>query len=183
MKFTNSLGLPESVVSLHKTLIEDYSPGLSDYTPSSLAKPPYMAKLFKKYKDVLVRDVADDFFIIMGQLLHKALENSNSGDVQEERIYKKVGKWLIGMKFDNFSLKNNILQDFKYTSVYKFKRDTEGRYGDSTEWARQLNIGAYILRNSPLLEREGKLVSWESVHGPTAKVTGLQIVGFLRDYH
>lgn len=148
-KFTNKLGLTEPLYNALQW--DEYDPGYADYTPSSLNRPPYMAKLEKEYEDDITVEVADNVWLLLGKATHKIVEIGTANlpnNIAERRIYTKIGKWDISMQMDNLYLdyENQILEDHKTTSVYKFKPNYDGTIPDAPDWDAQLNIGAYILR-------------------------------------
>lgn len=205
MKYTNNLNLPEPLVVA--LMYDDYDAGMGDFTPSSLIKPPYMAKLLKMFDDKIVKDVSDNFHLMMGKMVHSILELSDYNGVElvesngvrwikriyhkenfvpscnnslrEVRVYSRIGAYLVGAQLDHFWLYRGILNDYKNTSVYKFKRDYNGLLPDVEDWAYQLNITAFILRNNPMVEKDGQLVPL-GIEIPEIK--GLQIIGLLKDH-
>lgn len=181
MKFSNNLKLTAPLV--HALTDDDYDPGKGDYTPSSLSRPAYMAALEKKFDDQIVVDCASRVWTLLGKATHNIVEIASKGVVNnrsEERVYCKIGKWLISMKFDNLFLdiKNSILEDYKTTSVYKFKPDFQGTLPEADDWDAQLNIGAYILRHD-----------WHTHDGENfiegkapIQLKEIRIIGILKDH-
>jgi len=150
-KFTNKLGLTEPLFNALQW--DEYDPGKADYTPSSLGRPPYMAKLEKIHGDNVVVDVADNVWLLLGKATHKIVEigtRNMPNNFAEKRVYCKVDKWDISMQMDNLFIDadNQLLEDHKTTSVYKFKPNYDGTIPDAPDWDAQLNIGAYILRHN-----------------------------------
>jgi len=180
MKYTNVHKLPEPYC--RAVQIDDYDPGESDYTPSSLIRPPYMSKLTAMHDNEITVDVADRFFMLCGTLAHQLLERQERGDNSraEIRIYTQVDRWVIGMQFDRLFFEKGlkILQDWKMTTTYKFQKDYNGNYPPAEDWEAQLNIGAFILRNGGWFVKDEK----KQKFGPV-KIDKLQIVGLLRDWH
>jgi len=180
MKYTNLSNLPEPYVNA--VINDEYNPGDSDYTPSSLIRPPYMAELFRKHGEEIEIDVADRFFALMGKMAHKLLEENDTEkkSLSEIRIYTKVDKWVIGMQFDRLHLdkKTMSLQDWKMTTIYKFKKDYNNTYPDVPEWEIQLNIGAYILRQGGwIIDNQNNRQNFNPL-----TVDKLEIIGLLRDF-
>lgn len=127
----------------------DYSAGDSDYTPSSMSRPAYMTKLLFENNDKLVSDVADKFFALEGHVVHSIIDKfADNNNLTEKRLYAQVGKWKIGAQFDNMVLDEGILQDYKNTTIYKFKKDYKGNWPDAPDWDAQLNINAYLARKN-----------------------------------
>lgn len=184
-KFINPANLPEPYVKA--VMADDYDAGESDYTPSSLGKPPYMAALEKEFGEIVEVDVASRFFALMGKMAHKLLEEHDDGKNSrtEIRVYNQIDKWVIGMQFDRLNLdrdpdnKKITLQDWKMTSVWKFKKDYKGNYSPAPEWEAQLNIGAYLLRQGGYYnDKDGVQKKFDPL-----PVTDLEVIGLLRDFH
>jgi len=145
-------------------------------------KPPYMAALLRDHDEEIEIDVADRFFALQGKMAHKLLEQHDKGKnaIVELRVYTQVGKWIIGMQFDRLHLdkKSLALQDWKTTTVYKFKKDYAGNYPEVADWETQLNIGAFILRQGGWFkDASGERKSFKPV-----KIDKLEIIGLLRDF-
>jgi len=156
MKLTNKLNLPQPIV---KAVSNDgYSSGDCDISVTSLLKPPQMLALEKQFGDQLEEDVSDRIWSLLGQVVHGILERAEETAIAEQRLAIEVDGWKVSGQMDRFLLKEGILQDYKFTSVYKV------RDGVPEEYAKQLNIYAHILRK----------------HGRT--VNKLQIVAILRDW-
>jgi len=156
MKLTNKLGLPQPI---EKAVANDgYDSGDCDISVTSLLKPPQQRTLEVRHKEDLTEDVSDRIWSLLGQVVHGILERAEETAIAEERLFIDVEGWKIGGQMDRFLLKEGLLQDYKFVTVYKV------RDGIPEEYARQLNIYAHILR------KNGK------------KVKKLQIVAILRDW-
>jgi len=181
MIFTNKLNLTEP---LFKALQwDEYDPGKADYTPSSLARPPYMAYLEKRYDDAIEVEVADNVWLLLGKATHKIVEIGTQGipnNIAERRVYTKIGKWDISMQMDNLFLDYDagLLEDHKTTTVYKFKKNHDGTLTDEPEWDAQLNIGAYILRHNHWYYRGAA----QKVDHKPIPIKTLRINGILKDH-
>lgn len=156
MKLTNKLGLPQPIV---KAVSNDgYNSGDCDISVTSLLKPPQLRTLEIRHEEELEEDVSDRIWSLLGQVVHGILERAEETAIAEERLFIDVEKWRVGGQMDRFLLKEGLLQDYKFVTVYKV------RDGVPEEYAKQLNIYAHILR------KNGK------------KVKKLQIVAILRDW-
>lgn len=156
MKLTNKLGLPQPIV---KAVSNDgYNSGDCDISVTSLLKPPQLRALELRHAEDLEEDVSDRIWSLLGQVVHGILERAEETAIAEERLYIDVEGWKVGGQMDRFLLKEGLLQDYKFVTVYKV------RDGVPEEYAKQLNIYAHILR------KNGK------------KVAKLQIVAILRDW-
>ncbi len=183
MIYTNKQNLPEALCNALKW--DDYDPGHGDYSPSSLGKPPYMAHLERTHGDVLTKDVSDNVWLLLGKAVHKIVEIGSEGidnNFSEERIYVEFESWIISMQFDNLFLdqSNGILDDYKATSIYKFKPDYNGTIPSAPDWDAQVNIGAYILRKKWLTydEKSKTLVPGEG----SIELNKLRILGICKDH-
>lgn len=151
MKFTNNLGLTKPLFNALQW--DDYDAGKADYTPSSLGRPAYMAALERIHDDEIVVEASDNVWSLLGKATHKIVEigtQNLENNFAEKRVYCEIGKWTISMKMDNLFVdaENQILEDHKTTTVYKFKPNFDGTIPDAPDWDAQLNIGAYILRHN-----------------------------------
>lgn len=137
-KLTNKLGLPQPFV---KAVARDgYIPGDCDISVTSLLKPAQLLQLEKRHEEEITEDVSDRIWSLLGQVVHGILERAEETAISERRLYIDVEGWRVGGQMDRFLLKDGLLQDYKFTSVYKV------RDGVSEEFAKQLNIYAHILR-------------------------------------
>lgn len=156
MKITNKLNLPQPLV---KAVTNDgYSKGDCDISVTSLLKPPQLLALEKRHEEEITEDVSDRIWSLLGQVVHGILERSDDTAITERRLYVDVLGWRVGGAMDRFVLKEGLLQDYKFTTVYKV------RDGITEEFAKQLNIYAHILRANG------------------EKVNKLEIVAILRDW-
>lgn len=154
MKITNKLGLPEPLVNA--VLNQQYSPGSSDITVTTLIQPPLIRKLRREHDDDIEEDVSDRMWALFGSSVHSILENAYKGSTArvEERVYAEVLGWKLGGQFD--VLEGSTLSDYKVTSVYA----SDGKI----EWENQLNVLRWLL------------------HKNNTVVDKLQIVAIFRDW-
>lgn len=154
---TNKFDLPEPIVKAIAN--DDYDPGASDITASSLWAPPRIRALRRQHKDEIHYDAADGIYALIGKSIHNILEKSgDSTALAELRLFKEYHGWRVSGKFDRFVLTSSILQDWKVTSVYSILGDLK------FEWIGQTNTYADLLRHHNI------------------PVSGLQIVAILRDW-
>lgn len=150
----NRHNLPEWLCETVQYLRDKYDPGKSDYTATSLLKPPMLFALEKKYADDIETDVADNLASFFGTSVHNSCEDAlqhNKRYIVEERFYRKIKvpnspgekkTFLIGGQVDLFDLETNQLSDHKYTSIMKYLM------GDKSEYEQQLNINRWLLRGN-----------------------------------
>lgn len=158
MKLTNKYGLPTALV--HAIENDPYDKGASDYSVTELLKPPKQAALYLKYKNEIVEDVSDKLHSLYGQIVHSILERGNKNELVEKRFFAKFGGKILSGQIDNLCLSEGVLSDYKFTTAYKFKPNSE----PPVEWVLQLNMQLELLRQNGLDAKK------------------LQIVGLLRDF-
>ncbi|MEX2444471.1 MAG: hypothetical protein WD492_12760 [Alkalispirochaeta sp.] len=150
-EYTNKHGLPGAIVEAVKN--DDYDPGESDITATSMIKPPQLRQLEKRYENEIVEDVSDRLWMLMGKAVHKLLETTEPSSIVETRLYATVdpdtgriepgphafaGGVTVGGQFDRMTLRRATLQDYKFTSVW------EVIMGLKPEREQQLNILAEL---------------------------------------
>lgn len=161
MKLTNRYGYPATIIKAIEN--DDYSRGDSEFSATGLIGPPRARILAERHKDELTEDVDDGIWRLFGQIGHGLLERAGTGigNLVEKRFFTTVDNTKISAQIDSLSLEQDgTLIDWKYTTVYGFKKDVEPK----REWVAQMNIQAYLVR----------------LHGYT--VNKLQIWGVLRDW-
>ena len=130
-----------------------YSSWGSDYSITSLIQPPQVVQLQKRYAQELDKIPMTDEFIkqqlgsFRGNAIHDRFKsmlyrfinkNPNSGYMIERRMWDRINDRKISGQFD--ALRNGALYDFKTTSVWKRV------FGQLTDYEKQLNLYAYLLR-------------------------------------
>lgn len=127
---TNRLNLPQSIYNAVKN--DPYTAGASDISVTSMIAPPYQRRLRRTVE--VQEDVTDRIWALLGSAVHAILErayiNSETTAIVEERLFSEVNGWTVSGQMD--VLDNNVLYDFKVTSVWS--RDGK------VEWEQQLNL-------------------------------------------
>lgn len=158
MKITNNSNLPESIV---KAVTNDtYDRGECDYSVTELLKPPRQRALQKRHAGEIVEDAMDMIYRLYGQIAHGVLDRANEIDLSEKRFFATFSNKILSGQIDTLSLKDGILSDFKFSTVWKFKQNTP----PEPDWVAQLNMQLELLRRNGL------------------DATKLQIVGLVRDF-
>ena len=130
MNITNVHGLPEALV---KAVKNDSYKGGGDISVTKLIDSPQIRLLSKKHHDVMVEDVSDRIWALMGQAVHHVLERSaEEHAVIEERFYMDVDGWKLSGAVDRLIPSQKVIQDWKFVSTYKADGDES--------WTKQLNI-------------------------------------------
>jgi hypothetical protein len=145
----NKHELPEWLVNVIEWSNNEYSPGSSDYTTTSLLKPPRIYALEKLHADEVETDVSDYLASFFGSSIHTAIETplaDNERYIVEERFYREIevdGRvFKIGGKIDLYDKETKTLSDHKYTSVAKLTM------GSKDEYEAQLAINAWLLKGA-----------------------------------
>ena len=149
MIITNKHNLPEAIYKALST--NDYDPGQSDYSVTTLIKTPRMVQLARRHADKVTVDAIDRLWSVLGTAVHNIFEaNAEHGSTVEVRYYLDIQGKKVGGQVDHY--KDGILSDYKVTKAYKVAmKKTE-------DWETQLNIYAYMLR------KHGKPVHKIEVH-------------------
>ena len=164
MKYTNIHNIPEEIIrAVHN---DSYSKGASTISVTGLLRPPQMRLLEEKHIDDISVDVSDEIWKLLGQSVHNILERANENNkdtITEQRMFSVVKDWTISGQTDSIDIKDNILKDYKVTSVWSIvSAQTEGK----AEWEQQLNLYAYLYRKNT-----GK------------NIDGLNIIAIARDWN
>ena len=133
-KITNVYGLPDALVDAVKN---DPYEGGGDISVTKLIDAPQRRMLIKQNADLIVEDVSDRIFALMGQAVHAILERAKTSAVVEKRLYMDVAGWKLSGQFDRCHVADGVLQDWKVTSIWKSKGDPS--------WDKQMNLLRLLL--------------------------------------
>lgn len=158
LKITNRTNLPESIVKA--VLNDSYDRGACDYSVTELLKPPRQRALQKRHADEIIEDAADMIYRLYGQIAHGILDRANEVDLSEKRFFATFQNKILSGQIDTLSLKDGILTDFKFSTVWKFKQNSP----PEPDWVAQLNMQLELLRRNDM------------------DAASLQIVGLVRDF-
>ena len=142
-KYTNKMLLPEPL--FRAICQDDYSPGESDISTTSLSVPSRIWALRKLHKDEITEDASDRIWAFMGSIGHRIAEK-NSNDpryISEVRYYVDFDGVKIGGQIDLYDRETCTLYDYKVCSYWVAKE------GVKPEWQEQASV------NRLLLERNG----------------------------
>ena len=144
MKFTNNFGIP---IEITRAVSNDkYTKGDSVKSITGLMQPPQISILSEHHHHEITVDVSERIWMLLGNSVHEILERSNEGHqktLTEERMYADVLGWRISGQTDAISLDDNILKDYKITSVYTIINALKN---DKPEYVQQLNCYAWLAR-------------------------------------
>ena len=150
MILTNHLNLPEQIVNAVKK--DDYNNN-GTYSATTLLKDPKEIILFNRHKDEITEDVSEHVYSLLGTSVHYILEKAEEGENQfkEERLYYKFGNDTISGKFDFYDMEEEMLGDYKVTTVYKYL------LVDNEHYRFQLLTYAYLLRKNGFPCKGGRI--------------------------
>lgn len=158
---TNKHNYPETIVNA--VINDSYNKGDSEFSATGLIQPPRIRVLSERHKDEIEIDVDDRLFILYGQLGHALLERAGNklNNLTEKRFFGDIDGTRISAQIDSLSLEpDGTLIDWKFTSVYGFKKGSEPKW----EWKAQMNIQLELMRQNGLdakrLQIWGMLRDW-----------------------
>lgn len=138
MKIVNDINLPGPIMKAIEA--DDYNPGESDITVTTLVGPPMIRHLLKKHGDEIEEKASGRLFSLMGKMMHKILEAAGQNAEElghlifERRLYAERGGYKIGGQVDVIDPDAGIITDYKVCSYWT------AIYGAKPEWEQQLNI-------------------------------------------
>jgi len=137
-RYTNKENLPRSWVNAVAADTYDGPRDLDHISVTSLALPPRVRVLTARHWGDITMDVADRPHSLFGEAIHyvvsKAADNSY---VSEERIECKVSNRILTGKPDLYDKIEQVIEDYKTTSVFHFMHDKE-------DFEIQLNVYAWL---------------------------------------
>lgn len=134
---TNKHGLP---VVFENALKLSSHKKAGDYSMTQILKDPTEVILAKRYGDLIKRDVSDMVNILIGNGIHKMLEDAAEYSIETEKeLLVDINGVTVSGICDVFNQHTKTIEDYKTCSVYKVMKK------DYTDWERQLNGYAYML--------------------------------------
>ena len=149
MKITNELNLPQPIVTA--VTQQNYDPGPSDITVTSLIDSPQVRKLKSEFENHLVEDASMRVWALFGDAIHQILDDIPENKLVTNRLYLPVEievdgvtkVFTIGGLVDRCVLlkeENSIvLQDYKTATTW------EHIFGIKPDRERQLNLYALMI--------------------------------------
>ncbi len=121
-----------------------------DISVTGLLRPPQMAYLESQHEDEIKEDVSEGLWKLLGSAVHVVLERGAKKVKTwrvEQRLMIRTHGWDISGKYDLWRPLEDggELIDFKVTSAWSFLLEPTGV---KPEWEAQLNLYAYMLRQS-----------------------------------
>lgn len=161
---TNRLNLPQPLVEAVRN--DPYDKGDCKFSATELIAPPHMRTLMRNHADEIEVDASDRIWSLLGQSVHAILERATGlpeGWILERRYigrFEPQSGWnvTVGAKIDVLDLNQGILDDYKVTSVYKFKK-FNGHYQIPPEYEAQINIQAEcIFQETGVEVKRGRII-------------------------
>lgn len=157
MKVTNYNNLPLPVV---RALTPKRTPSErregADFSVTELIGPPRIHQLREAYWDYLTTDASEGIWSLLGQGVHRVLEENAADSITERRLMMNVGGKVISGQFDLMS--DGVIADYKVCKTWAVAE------GLKPEWEVQLNCYAELARRNGM------------------EVRGLVLMAFLRDW-
>lgn len=160
---TNELMLPEPIVAAVAN--DPYTRDGVDFTATEIIAPAYLKTLMRNHAGEFDVDASDRIWSLLGQSVHGILERATVPGYVMERRY--VGEFWpvkglsvkLGAKIDVYNTNLGILDDYKVTSVYKFKTGLNGFREIPDEYEAQINIQAEcIYRETGYEVNRGRII-------------------------
>lgn len=165
MRITNNLNLPQPLVS---AVEREYQYKDKQYSVTALLKGTCQAILERRYHDEIEQDVSDMAWLILGNSVHKILEEAQEtiDQLKENKLVLPLenGYKLSGI-FDLYDDKTKTVTDWKTASVNKVL------FNDWDDYKKQTLIYCWMLRKIGFDARRGEVVVILKDHSKTkAKV-------------
>lgn len=157
MIITNNLNLPSPFVKMAQIEYEQES---NEYRVTQLLRGVRETILEKRHKNEITMDVADMIWLLFGTAVHNVLEHQAKADdeLREQRIKIDIGEYILSGQFDLFNESTKTITDYKTCSVWKVM------FSDYSDWRKQLNIYAYMLKKKGYEVKKGNVVALMKDH-------------------
>ena len=151
MKVENSLGLPQALVDA-VTLEKHNEPG--EVSATTLIKGVKEILLTDRHWNEITVDVKDSIWALWGTTTHALLEKEYADTFTEEKFSEKItDKTTVTGKVDCYDMADEILYDYKTTSVWKIVLK------NFEDWYMQGMIYSWLLSKKGLKVRKCKFVA------------------------
>lgn len=151
--FTNHYNLPEPLVDAIK--FNDHLP-LPGISITQLIDAPQIRILKKKH--TVEEDVIDRIWALFGSSIHSVVERAHLEKEKERYLIEQnlsvnIDDWQINSRIDMYDKKEEILYDFKVTSVWSIVFGN-----DKWQWDAQMNCYKYILKQNEFNVKQAKII-------------------------
>lgn len=162
MKITNTLNLPKPFVSAVES---DYEYKDKQYSVTSLLSDSLRETMLKRrYYHEIEQDVADMIWMIVGNGIHKVLEEAKEEKYELKEEYLKIDvidDYKISGRADLYNEKLKKVTDYKTCSVWKVI------YEDYEDWKKQLLMYCWMFRKLGFEVNKGEIVAIIKDHSKT----------------
>jgi len=144
----NDLNLPKAVFETIDNIASNYDSGDSDFTPSSLTRPPYMRVLEKRHGRQQT-PVSGSVLSMLGTAFHYAAEfHIGEGSEPEHRAFQTVNvdgvDYKVSAQLDLYDTRTKYLYDWKCVGKYSAKKIMRG---EAHDYEFQLQLGRWLYEN------------------------------------
>lgn len=150
MIITNELNLPQALVDAVTTEKHNEEGCVSATT---LLKGVRAILLTDRHWDEITVDVKDRLWALWGTVAHALLEKEYADTFTEEVVSEQVGDMTVTGKFDCYDMKQEVLFDYKTTSVWKIV------FQNFADWKQQGYIYAWLLSKKGVNVKECRFVA------------------------
>ena len=154
MKITNTLNLPKPFVSAVES---DYEYKDKQYSVTSLLSDSLRETMLKRrYHHEIEQDVADMIWMIVGNGIHKVLEEATEESHELKEEYLKIDileDYKISGRADLYNEKLKKVTDYKTCSVWKVV------YSDYEDWRKQTLIYCWMFRKLGFEANNGEIIA------------------------
>lgn len=150
MKVTNEMGLPKAFELAVSTERHNKA---GCYSATTLLHGVKETILTERHYDELETDVADNVWSIWGTAVHSIFEKVEDETFKEVGLSAKVSNSTVTGRCDNYDMNNEILVDWKTSSVTKIL------FNDFEDWRKQLLVYCYLLKKQNLNVKHCKIVA------------------------
>lgn len=142
MQITNVKGFSQSWVSACHSWLSRYD-AVGDISTTELIDSPRISVLRRRHKDEISQDVSTLMWLLLGQVMHKILEESaDPNAIAEQRILVPFDGWEISMKADHIDPIPDKPGEFSVQD-YKISGSWAYRHGVSSSQEAQNNLYRY----------------------------------------
>lgn len=157
MKITNHYNLPDSLLRVaNRREYTGEKVDLRYLSATTSYKPPKIRMLTARHMDDLVVDVSDMLWIIQGDSSHYVVDRvSGEGFITNRRFEAEVEDHVVNGEPDLFQPAVGLLEDYKFTSVWKAIDIIKGKDHD---YETQLRIYTFLLQTNGYDVKKAQIV-------------------------
>lgn len=150
MKVTNIFSLPQALVDAVSTERHNRD---GEYSATTLLKGACETILTKRHWEEILVDASESIWQIFGTAVHSIFEAQKDNTFKEEFFSVDVSNSKVTGRVDSYDLENEVLVDWKTTSVWKVIKQ------DFTDWKRQGLIYAWLMNKCGLTVKKCRFIA------------------------